>query len=320
MEDKKHIIEKLVADNDGILLSITGDKIAIKCKMGHSWFTILGNLKRGYWCPFCAKLDKRLHRSSELINTSIKIVYVRRLKEKVESLGGKLHSEYQKMVIPVKVECKNGHKWEARPKNILQYNSWCPECAKRKLGRYRNPKCHDIDIQQILKQKDAELLSPYVHSKKKVKVKCKNGHISERLPATIKNGWRCRVCADIRRKQKTSAKIEQFLVDTESKLIVPYMGHNKKIVIQCKKGHIRKDLARNIISNPQCLDCEIEQIVFEKGGVFHSKVEKSKKVEIKCLKGHIWRVSYCTIISGNWCPAPDYNKRCKNCEIFNETR
>lgn len=55
------------------------------------------------------------------------------LKEVIEARGGKLLSKYENSKIKVKVECAEGHTWDAWPPGITgKYKYWCPQCANRK--------------------------------------------------------------------------------------------------------------------------------------------------------------------------------------------
>jgi len=88
-------------------------KLLWECANGHQWWTIPYSIKKGHWCPVCAR------------NIKSNIEEMQKLAEDREAkcLSKEYISTHSKLIW----ECKYGHKWEATPANIKR-GSWCPEC------------------------------------------------------------------------------------------------------------------------------------------------------------------------------------------------
>ena len=123
-------MHKLAEKKGGKCLSIeyvnTRTKLKWQCKEGHVWEAKPKKIKRGTWCPICAR------------NVRLTIEKMHKLAEKK---GGKcLSTEYVNTRTKLKWQCKEGHVWEARPDNIKR-GTWCPICRLKStndINRYKN--------------------------------------------------------------------------------------------------------------------------------------------------------------------------------------
>jgi hypothetical protein len=90
------------------------------CKEGHKWKASYDKIKQGRWCPKCATLNR-----SGNLNDCIALAKER---------GGKcLSTEYKNNYTKLLWECKEGHKWYSKYRNI-QSGSWCPKCSLKHVG------------------------------------------------------------------------------------------------------------------------------------------------------------------------------------------
>jgi hypothetical protein len=85
-----------------------------QCNKGHVWEASIDSVKRGSWCPSCAR------------NKKLTIVDMDKIAKK---RGGKcLSDKYVNARTKLKWICKKGHIWEAVPDSIRR-GSWCRKCS-----------------------------------------------------------------------------------------------------------------------------------------------------------------------------------------------
>ncbi len=116
-------MNKLAEEKGGKCLSTiyinTRTKLKWQCKEGHIWEATPDNIKRGTWCPVCAR------------NVPLNIEEMHKLAEK---RGGKcLSTMYINSQTKLKWQCEEGHIWEAIPNNI-KIGSWCPTCRGKSIN------------------------------------------------------------------------------------------------------------------------------------------------------------------------------------------
>jgi hypothetical protein len=92
-----------------------------RCSNGHEWEATPSNIKRGSWCPICARDAQR--GSIEECNSIAR------------SRGGMcVSTEYLDALSKVRWRCSQGHEWDAKP-NSVKRGSWCPTCWNKNRGR-----------------------------------------------------------------------------------------------------------------------------------------------------------------------------------------
>lgn len=146
-----------------------------ECARGHRWFAKYNSIKAGKWCPTCAKWT------------------LAEMEELAKSRGGKVISrEYKAVAIHLEWECSKGHRWLAKPNNVLNGN-WCPHCA-------RNRKLDIEDMKTLAASKGGTCLSKdYINAKTKMDWMCSKGHRWSAVPHAVKSGHWCPFCAGVRR-------------------------------------------------------------------------------------------------------------------------
>jgi len=100
------------------------DKVRWRCKEGHEWLaTPQSVIGAKNWCPLCGKMRWQEHLMGQ---HPAKLLA---LQEVAKTRGGLCVSkDYVRQVSPLEWQCSLGHRWFARPANILQ-GGWCPECS-----------------------------------------------------------------------------------------------------------------------------------------------------------------------------------------------
>lgn len=104
--------------------------------------------------------------------------------------GGKcLSKRYVNSQTKLRWQCKKGHIWEAIP-NSVKRGRWCRSCSGYS-------KLSIIEMQKIAKSRGGKCLSKeYIDNQTRLKWQCKEGHIWEAIPASIKRGAWCSECSD----------------------------------------------------------------------------------------------------------------------------
>ncbi|OFX32547.1 MAG: hypothetical protein A2X08_03720 [Bacteroidetes bacterium GWA2_32_17] len=277
-------------------------KLKWKCKEGHIWSTKPDNIKRGTWCPRCAKTIKYT---------------IEEMQQIAEARGGKCLSEkYTDNKTKLKWQCAKGHIWESA---IVIKGSWCPYC-------YGHIKFGIDKMKQIAKSKGGKCLSKeYVNQKTKLRWKCKEGHIWNAKPITLKIGTWCPYCA--KTIKRTIEEMQQIAEARGGKCLSEKYTNNKtKLKWQCAKGHIWESVTV-MKGGTWCPYCygniklsidEMKSIAKSKGGKCLSKeyVNVNTKLRWKCKKGHIWSAIPKSVKKGTWCPVCALKKLGHNNEKY----
>jgi len=176
-------ISKLARSKGGKLISQSylnaNDKLTWICKEGHKWNSSAHAIKRGSWCPNCARIlvgKKNAH--------SIKYI-----KSIARNFGGELLSKvYISSRQFYKWKCKNGHTFSAKASNVLA-GHWCPECSTRQRVTIER-------LRQYAKLKRGTIQFKSVRNAiEKLIWICADGHTFEASWNSIKNGSWCPECS-----------------------------------------------------------------------------------------------------------------------------
>ncbi|CAG8772214.1 4540_t:CDS:2, partial [Racocetra fulgida] len=190
-----------------------------KCAKFHEWKSALCDIKKGRWCPHCAKCFK--------LNIGI-----------AKEIAFK--------------KCAKKHEWQALLEKIRNHNSWCPKCVvdTRRVG---------LDLaRNIARSKNGECLSDkYINIPTPLQWRCRQGHIWHAVLNSIKNqnSW-CSQCAErskldiniakeiaLKKDGKCNAKLsieEAIKIATKNKglcLSETYNDAHTKLKRQCEKKH-----------------------------------------------------------------------------------
>jgi hypothetical protein len=160
---------RLIGDYSG-----SGIKTEYECNNGHIWLGNTNNILAGDGCPVCAG-NARL--SKEIIN------------DRLSDRGIHIIGEYVTNKIKTEFECDNGHKWSARPDNVLA-GYGCPECGRKSLALSK-----DI-VNQRLADNGSKIrqIGEYNNSYSRTEFECGNGHKWLTQPHSVLNGKGCPIC------------------------------------------------------------------------------------------------------------------------------
>lgn len=128
------------------------------------------------------------------------------MKDIAKTKGGKcLSNKYLGVHKHLVFECKEGHRWQAKPNNIKNGGKWCPECAG--VVSYSIE-----DMHEIAKSKKGKCLSKkYKNANSKLKWQCEKNHQFERTPSSIINNGRwCEECRKNSWNNPRKASLKEF--------------------------------------------------------------------------------------------------------------
>ena len=156
-----------------------------KCKCGHLWDAVLDSVKnKDSWCARCAAKTRGKNRLLQIEEMHL-------LAKKND--GECLSDEYVSAKTPLTWKCKRGHVWDATPNNVKSKSSWCQICSNE------SRKLTIKEIQDVAKSFGGKCLSKkYVNQTKKLKWKCRSGHIFIKSLKQVK--YARRWCPDCKKR------------------------------------------------------------------------------------------------------------------------
>jgi len=231
--------------------------------------------------------------------------------------------EYKNSSSKVIIICKEHGEFKQNAGNHIHNKSDCSKCKTRNI-KYSIKEC-----QNIAKENKGECLSnKYINKDKKLKWKCKEGHLFEkRLGSINKNSW-CPKCSG--KKKYTLEEVCQYAITKNGNcLSKEYINSSTKMEWKCKEGHIWENTFGHIKHGQWCPYCSgkynnnielCKEIAISRGGECLSKdyINSSTKMKWKCKEGHVWNTNFENIkLSGSWCPKCNC---CPSCGLFNTNK
>ncbi len=264
-----------------------------RCQKGHVWEAAPGEIKRGTWCPVCAR-NKYKPTIDEM----------QRLAQK--KVGNCLSKEYVNDSTHLLWQCAEGHKWKAVPNSIKQ-GSWCPECAGLSKGTIQQ-------MQKLALAKGGRCLSKeYINTHTHLLWQCAEGHKWETEPAVVKKGFWCPECAG--QKPGTIEQMQQLALSRGGRCLSnEYTNGKENLSWQCGKGHKWSAVPGNVKNGTWCPVCagvvkksieEMQKLAHSRGGECLSKkyVDALTNLKWKCDQGHVWQATPAGVSFGSWCAA-----------------
>jgi len=217
-------------------------KLTWRCEKGHTWEATPVIIRQGGWCRQCNKTARRKLSLKEMQQLAI-------------SRGGKcLSEEYINKESNLIWRCKEGHIWSAKPGNVKNRSSWCPQCAQY------SARLTIAEMHQIAKNKGGECLSEeYTNNATKLKWRCGKGHVWEARPLNIRSGYWCHQCGKDS-NWLTIQEMQQLAKRKDGKcLSEKYINKDTRLTWQCEKGHIWKVRPYIIKKGKWCPACALNR-------------------------------------------------------------
>jgi len=258
----------------------TNTRVQCKCKNGHDCYPLPTNIQRGQgMCIICSGHDPKTAKHNFYNN--------------IKKLGGEVIGEYIDNNTSVYCKCKNGHDCNPLPANIQRGRGMCLICAGQ------DPETAKQNFYKRIKELGGEVIGEYINNNTPVECKCKNEHICNPSPGSIRSGnGMCKICAGTdpeTAKQNFYNNIEEL----GGKVIGEYKRAIDPIQCICKNGHdcypypshIQRGQGMCIIcagQDPETAKQNFYKRIKELGGeVIGEYVNNNTPVECKCKNEHI---------------------------------
>ena len=148
-----------------------------KCKNNHEWEATFSNIKKGKWCPYCAKNKVYPHEA------------IQKAREFAAKNKGELLSpNYLGRHGLHKWKCENNHEWEATYGSVVGNGSWCGICK----GTARSNEEQLKKAFEIAHQKNGQCLTKKYNNIRSIfKWTCVRGHVwnAEYSSVVYSNVW-----------------------------------------------------------------------------------------------------------------------------------
>jgi hypothetical protein len=252
------VLRVLAAGKGGALLSTryvnAVTPMEWRCEHGHTWRATPNSVKNnGTWCPTCAD------NCPDTLET---------MQQLASCHGGAcLSTAYVNQATKLKWRCREGHEWEAIPRNVKNLGYWCPYCSGLKLwapGKNQSS-ARLAELAQIASQRGGKCLSATYHnSSEKLLWHCEHGHEWSASANNIKRGKWCPFCCGLRiwapETNESDARLEQLRAAAKDRgglcLAESYEGQGKKVLWQCAQGHRWSAKPSHILhSRSWCPEC-----------------------------------------------------------------
>jgi hypothetical protein len=247
-------MQDLANQFNGICLSeiyISSDSyLEWKCEQNHVFKRKPLDVKKGRWCPECAKPKRK--------KTTIED-----LKALAKERGGRcLSTEYLTKDDSYLWECNKGHTWLASYGHVKNSGSWCRKCAFEQRKNVFTPKGTIEEMRDLAKQFNGSCLSEhYVTNKTYLVWKCDHDHEFRRKPVDVKRGHWCPICTKLKRKKTTIDDLRALAKERGGRcLSTEYKTKDDKYYWECEKGHMWYSTYGSVKNGGTwCGKCAVEQ-------------------------------------------------------------
>lgn len=163
-------------------------KLTWKCSDGHIWETLPKHIRKGAWCPICARKSENRKK-----HENVSIDDMKRIAKEHDGLC--LSNTYINQTTKLRNQCIKGHVFESTPAAILR-GQWCPFCAGKHLNSIEK-------MQDIAKDRGGKCISTtYKSVFTKLLWQCANGHQFYALPKHVMNDHWCPNCTTYLNEQR----------------------------------------------------------------------------------------------------------------------
>ena len=194
-------------------------KLEWECEKGHRFSMRANDVLTGHWCNVCGGSKQHT---------------IEMMRELAKKNNGKCLSEvYTNNRTLLEWECEKGHKFKSYSSNIIN-GSWCNYCSKYGKNTIET-------IHYFAEENGAECLSKEYIPRKKIKWRCKNGHVFEKKIEECKVTF-CVQCNKDKKKPERLKVFNELRNYARSKggdcISQEYINCRTPLVWICKNSHI----------------------------------------------------------------------------------
>lgn len=232
-------------------------------RCGHLWSTSYTNIKNGAGCRECVIEFRRIPEQAYIDYAC---------QNGFRYIGGYRGN----VLVDVKWECSQGHRWEACFSSVKNAGTRCPYCD------FSRKKTED-EYKALALGKGLEYIGGYAGNvKDKVEWRCSQGHVFQTSYDQLSGHVHgCSLCATNR--QKGEAEYHELAVERGYAYLGGYSGNVRKNVSwQCGAGHVwsaRYDNIRQGKGCPLCLDSRSVEKIAELLKSMQIPFEREKRFE-----------------------------------------
>ncbi len=176
-------LQLLAANRGGKCLSenyeLSNVPVEWQCAFGHKWFARTNSVRRGSWCPRCAGVQRK---------------GLDDLKELAAARGGEcLSQNYQNSFTKLSWRCKSGHIFRSSPHSIRS-GHWCSKCGLAEAAE-KIKNASKAALERVVLSKEGQILSEFKGVRRKIKIRCGEGHVWHPTATSVMRGSWCPICA-----------------------------------------------------------------------------------------------------------------------------
>lgn len=184
-----------------------------------------------------------------------------------------------------------------------------------------------IDVFDIFRKENIDLVTEYTGYKNPLKIKCSYGHITtitvNNAALRVKRGVPiCKECKRLQNEKKLRKKISDLLHVVGYTLISSNVSYSNKFIYMCNNGHINSMYISNLMNGRYCPDCygnkltkykNIKKIFKKEGYKVIGFPDGSKSVfECECANGHRFNTTYDNFVNRG--------RRCLKCSKLSSSK
>lgn len=156
----------------------------------------------------------------------------------VVSKGGEAVTNYVNSHTKVRLRCRHGHEWEVSPSSVVYQGTWCPTCSGR------SSEAAETKLRSVVAEKGGEVVTNYVNSQTKVRLRCAEGHEWEVKPTSVVHmGTWCPTCASRGRSHRkvrkgpSDARLRAIVASKGGEVLGTYVHSQTNVRLRCGHGH-----------------------------------------------------------------------------------
>lgn len=311
-------LKKLISAKGGALLSCyqkSSTKLKVRCKNGHDFEMLSGNLYKGKWCAECNGNKKS---------------NIATLRDFIASKGGSLLSDdYKNANSKIRLACKKGHEWSTTP-SVLRRGHWCPECHRDTSGVHLGEEICRWHFEQLFEEKFPTAWPEWLLNVRgnimQLDGYCEklgiafehHGDQHERISTHFNMSaadLKKRKADDIR-KTKLCKKQGITLISVPYAFRIGLQNLENKIRELCKKQRVTVpartlDLSKLTLPAIEDRNELLKKTIEAKGGALVSGrfVSREDKIVVRCHCGNEWPTTVIVIMRNHWCPKCAKNQK-----------